>query len=86
MVAPVPPTLTKVVKSRWRDIGQGSPAVVASTFAARYWRKMGAPPARPWMLSHDSTDQSQGDQEGVTRIPGRCSAQTKGLNAACTRR
>src|SRR6266850_3536879 len=43
MVAPVPPTLTNVVKKPLAVMyGSGWPVVVACTFAARYCRKMGA--------------------------------------------
>src|SRR2546429_611517 len=59
MVAPVPPTLTKVVKKPLAVIkGNGWPAVVASTLAARYCRKMGATIASMALSPLMPTDQS----------------------------
>src|SRR6266576_1837116 len=58
MVAPVPPTLTKVVKKPLAVIyGKGSPALVAATLAARYCRKIGATSASMALSPLIPTDQ-----------------------------
>ena len=86
MVAPVPPTLTKVVKKPLAVTkGKGSPRVVASTFAVKYWRKMGATIASMALSPLIPTDHSSVTRKAYIRMPGSVfRANTSGLKALWT--
>ena len=87
MVAPVPPTLTKVVKKPLAvTYGSGRPCVVAMTLAARNWRKIGATMASSALSPLTPTDQSSVTRKAYPRMPGSVfNAKTSGLNAVCSR-
>src|SRR5436190_7591525 len=86
MVAPVPPTFTNVEKKPFAVMyGKGSPAVLASTLAARYCRKIGATTASIVLSPLMPTDHSIVTRKAYVRIPGSVfSANTSGLKAPCT--
>ncbi len=66
MVAPVPPTLTNVVKKPLAvTYGRGRPSAMAATFAARYCRKIGATIGVHGVVAVDPHGPEHGDEEGV---------------------